>query len=76
MGKGLRMGIEWHGDEPPYTGKSELFKRAPALPPREPFVYVEPNRRVFEIVYNPLNGLNTCQGPVDEKGWPILKTSD
>lgn len=75
MGKGTRMGMEWHGDETPYTGKSEIFKPEPAVP-RAEIVYSTPEHRQFLIVRDPLMGLNTCQGETDEKGWPILRGSD
>lgn len=67
--------MEWIGDEPPYTGKSELFKRPPAEP-RAELMYSTPDRKQFPIVRDPLVGLNTCQGETDEKGWPILRGTD
>lgn len=68
------MVTEWQGDDvSPYTGKSEIFKR-PAPEVREALMYQASGHR-FPIVRDPLTGLNSSQGPVDEKGWPILTAS-
>lgn len=64
-------------DEPPDTGKSGLFKRPPVVEPvRFAYVYEGPGNVRFPIVCDPLAGLNSSRGPVDEKGWPILRAAD
>ena len=68
------MGNDWDGDdEPPPRG---MFARPPVEPVTETFVYQDRNHKQFLITRDPLTGLNSSPGEVDEKGWPMLRPTD